>query len=144
MAWNKPLPNIDHDNQPFWDGLRRHELLVFRCKHCGNSYWPAAYCRDCEPEANFGNMEWVPASGRGRVFAFNVHHYAFHPGFADDLPYVYALVELEEGPNFGTNIIGCDPQKVRVGMAVEVVYEDVEPDEGEPFTLAKFRPVVSR
>jgi len=140
MSWNKPLPNIDHDNRPFWEGLRRHELLVFRCKNCGASYWPAAYCRNCPAEPFFGNMEWALASGRGTVFAFNVHHFAFHPGFETDLPYIYALVTLEEGPNFGTNIVGCAPEDVHVGLPVEVVYEDVQPDEGEPFTLAKFKP----
>ena len=141
MAWTKPLPNIDHDNAPFWEGLRRHELLVLRCKHCGASYWPAAYCRTCAPEPFFGNMEWVPASGMGTVFAFNIHRVAFLPSFADDVPYVYALVTLDEGPNFGTNIVGCAPVDVRIGMRVQVTYEDVEPDGAEPFTLAKFRPL---
>jgi uncharacterized protein len=140
MAWNKPLPNIDLDNAPFWEGLRRHELLVFRCKHCGASYWPAAYCRACPPEPFFGNMEWTPASGMGTVFAFNIHRIAFQPGFADEIPYVYALITLDEGPNFGTNVVGCPPEDVRIGMRVQVTYEDVEPETGEPFTLAKFRP----
>lgn len=140
MVWAKPLPNIDEDNRPFWDGLRRHELLVFRCRTCGSSSWPAAYCRTCPAEPFYGNMAWVPASGRGRVFAFNIHRFAFHPGFADELPYVNALITLEEGPNFGTNVVGCDPSEVRIGMPVEVVYRDVVPEEGEPFTLALFRP----
>ena len=141
MSWNKPLPNIDLDHAPFWEGLSRHELLVFRCKRCGASYWPVAYCRNCPAEPYYGNMEWVPASGKGTVFAFNVHRFAFHPSFADDLPYVYALLTLDEGPNFGTNVVGCDPSKVHVGMRVEVTYEDVRPDQGEPFTLAKFKPL---
>jgi uncharacterized protein len=139
--WTKPLPNIDADHQPFWEGLRQHELRVFRCQRCGAAYWPVAYCRTCPPEPFYANMAWEPASGRGRVFAFNVHRYAFHPGFADALPYVYALVELEEGPNFGTNIVDCDPSQVRIGMPVEVVFQDVEPEGAEPFTLANFRPV---
>ncbi|MDE3113399.1 MAG: Zn-ribbon domain-containing OB-fold protein [Chloroflexota bacterium] len=142
MSWNKPLPNVDADNQPFWEGLRRHEFLVFRCKRCGRSYWPVAYCRACPPEPFYGNMEWVPASGRGRIFAFNVHRFAFHPGFADELPYVYALIELAEGPMYGTNVVGCDPAEVRIGMPVEVVYRDVTPDgDAAPFTLADVRPV---
>lgn len=142
MAWNKPLPNIDLDNKPFWDGLRAHELRVFRCRTCGKAYWPVAYCRSCPAEPFYGNMQWVPASGRGTVFAFNVHRFAFHPGFKNDLPYVYALVHLDEGPNFGTNIVECDPDAVRIGMPVTVVFRDVVPDENEgaPFTLATFRP----
>ncbi len=141
MIWNKPVPNIDFDNQPFWEGLRQHELRTFRCRTCGASYWPVAYCRTCPAEPFYGNMEWVPASGRGKVFAFNVHRFALHAGFKDDLPYVYALIELEEGPNYGANIVGCDPSEVYVGMPVGVTYVDIQPDEGESFTLANFRPV---
>jgi uncharacterized OB-fold protein len=85
-------------------------------------------------------MEWAPASGRGRVFAFNIHRFAFSPAFADELPYVYALVELEEGPMYGTNVVDCAPEDVYVGMPVEVVYQDVEPETGAPFTLANVRP----
>jgi uncharacterized OB-fold protein len=65
-----------------------------------------------------------------------VHHVAFHPGFQDRLPYVYALVELDEGPLFGTNIVGCDPKDVYVGMPVEIAYEDITPE----YTLPMFRP----
>lgn len=137
MAWNKPLPSLDEEIEPFWQGLKRHQFLLMRCKGCGRYYWPAAYCRFCPPEPLFGNMEWVPSSGRGRVFAFNVHHQAFHPGFAQELPYVYALIELEEGPMFGSNIVGCQPQEVHIGMPVEVVYEEITPE----FTLPKFRPL---
>jgi uncharacterized OB-fold protein len=140
VGWRKPVPNIDHDNRPFWDGLSEHRFLVFRCKTCGRAYWPVAYCRYCHAEPFYGNMEWAPASGRGRVFAFNIHRFAFSPAFADELPYVYALVELEEGPMYGTNVVDCAPEDVYVGMPVEVVYQDVEPETGAPFTLANMRP----
>jgi uncharacterized protein len=143
MTWNKPTPNIDRDNEPFWEGLRRHELLVFRCKSCGASYWPVAYCRTCPAEPFYGNMAWAPASGRGKVFAVNIHRFAFHPGFKEDLPYVYALIELEEGPIYGTNVIDCAPEDVKIGLPVEVTYRDIQPDEGEPFTLAYVRPVAA-
>jgi len=82
-------------------------------------------------------MEWADASGRGRVFAFNIHNVAFDPVFKDDIPYVYALIELDEGPMFGSNIIGCDPSEVTIGMPVEVVFEDIT----EEYTLPKFQPV---
>ncbi|NWG76523.1 MAG: OB-fold domain-containing protein, partial [Rubrivivax sp.] len=66
-----------------------------------------------------------------------IHNVAFDPSFKDDIPYVYALIELEEGPMFGSNIVGCDPNEVRIGMPVEVAFEDIT----EEFTLPKFRPV---
>lgn len=137
MPWNKPLPNVDADIQPFWDGLKEHRFLLFRCKRCGEHYWPAAFCRNHPNEPFFGNLEWADASGRGKVFTFNVHHIAFHPGFQEDIPYVYALIELDEGPLFGTNLIDCDPADVHIGMPVEVAYRDV-PEIG--YTLPYFRP----
>ena len=140
MEWTRPLPNIDPDNAPFWDGLREHQFLLFTCKDCGNAYWPMAYCRSCRAEPSFGNMIWAPASGHGTVFAFNIHRRAFHPGFADAIPYVFALIELEEGPMFGSNVVGCAPDAVRIGMRVRVSYQDVEPDNADPFTLALFEP----
>jgi uncharacterized protein len=136
-AYTKPLPSVDGDSREQWEGFKNRKFLLFRCKTCGAWYWPKAFCRNHDNEPFFGNLEWTEASGRGRVFAFNIHHWAFHPGFEGDVPYVYALIELEEGPMFGSNIIGCDPDTVFVGMPVEVVYEDITPE----YTLPKFRPI---
>ncbi len=141
MAHRKPRPNIDEDIRSFWEGLQRHEFLLFRCKTCGTWYWPAAYCRNHQNEPFMENMQWQPASGRGKVFTFNVHHWAFDPAFKEDVPYVYALIELDEGPMFGTNIIGCRPEDVRIGQLVEIIFED-HPEEG--FTLPKARVVSSQ
>jgi len=140
--WKKPFPSFDGDNEAFWDGLRRHELLLWRCKQCQAWYWPKAYCRNHPNDPFMGNLEWTAASGRGKVFAFNVHHIAFHPGFADDVPYVYALVELDEGPLISSTLVDVDPKSVSVGLTVglpvEIVYED-HPTEG--FTIPRFKPV---
>jgi uncharacterized protein len=135
--YGKPLPNVDEDTRPQWDGFKAQRFLLFRCKTCGAWYWPKSFCRNHDNEPFFGNLEWAEASGRGTVFVFNVVRMAFNPGFKNDIPYVHALVELEEGPLFSTNIIGCDPSEVRVGMPVEVSYEDITPE----YTLPKFRPV---
>ena len=97
---------IDKDNEGFYDGLKKHKLLVWRCKTCGASYWPKAYCRNHENEPFAANMEWAEASGRGKIFAFNRHHMAFHPGFKDEIPYVYALIELDEGPLVSSTLVG--------------------------------------
>lgn len=133
MEYAKPLPLIDDDSRPFWEAARRHELLIHRCRLCGRYYFPASYCRHCDADS----MEWVRASGRGRVYTFTIYHATPHAGFKEDLPYVVAYVELEEGPLFLTNIVGCRNEEIRVGMPVEVVFEDVT----EEVTLPKFRPV---
>ena len=136
--WKKPLPQIDHDNEGFWTGLKNHKLLLWRCKTCGAWYWPKAYCRNHDNEAFAANMAWAEAKGTGKLFAFNRHHVAFHPGFKNDIPYVYALIELDEGPLISSTLVGDKmPRDVYdVGQRVEIAYED-HPREG--FTLPRFR-----
>lgn len=135
--WNKPLPNIDLDNKAFWDGLRDHQLLLWTCSTCGAQYWPKCYCIKHENEPYAQNMSWKPGSGRGKIFALNRHHWAFHPGFQDELPYIYALIELEEGPLISTTIVGKQPTDLvaAVGEPVQIVYEDY-PELG--FTIPRF------
>jgi uncharacterized OB-fold protein len=86
-------------------------------------------------------IEWRKASGRGKVYTFAIQHRAWHPAWANEVPYVTALVELEEGPRIYTNIVGveADPKNVRCDMPVEVVFEDVN----EAISLPKFRPVAT-
>jgi uncharacterized OB-fold protein len=76
-------------------------------------------------------------SRRGEVFTFTVMRRAYHPGFVEDLPYVVAVIALVEGPRLISNVVGCDPELVKVGMAVEVVFEDATDD----VSLPKFRSV---
>ena len=136
--WKKPRPSIDHDNAGFFEGLKQHKFLLWRCRACGASYWPKAYCQKHENEPFAANMSWEESSGKGRLFAFNIHRTAFHPGFKEEAPYWYALIELDEGPLISSQLIGDKrPASIRdVGQRVEVVYED-HPSEG--FTLPKFR-----
>ena len=135
--WQKPWPSIDADNEDFWEGLKQHKLLLWRCKTCGAWYWPKAYCRSHENEEFMGNLAWEEASGKGKVFSFNVHHWAFHPAFKDELPYVYAIVETDEGPMISSTIVDVDPKDVKVGMPVRIVYED-HPNDG--FTIPRWGP----
>jgi uncharacterized OB-fold protein len=119
-APSKPKPNITESIRPFWEAVAKHRFVLMRCQKCQEWYWPAAYCRFHENEPFYGNMKWEEASGQGRVFAFNIHRKAMHPAFKT--PYVYALIELTEGPMFGANIIDCEPEDVSIGMPVEVAF----------------------
>jgi uncharacterized protein len=134
-AWNKPLPNIDLDSAEFWAGLTRHELLLWTCSTCGERYWPKTYCVKHENEPWAANLSWQPSSGKGTLFAYNVHHWAFHPGFAEEIPYTYALIELDEGPLISSTMVGRKPGADDVGKPVRIVYED-HPAEG--FTVPRF------
>jgi len=133
MAYEKPLPRPNSDTAPFWEACRRHELRFQKCSSCGHVRWPASIlCPMCYSQ----EAEWILSSGKGTVYTFVVYHHAYHPAFKPELPYVTAVVALEEGPRFLTNIMGCPPEAVHCDMPVEVAWEDLE----EGFSLPKFRP----
>src|SRR3990172_4110251 len=100
MLAQPPQPSIDEDNHAFWKAVEERRFLLMRCQQCGDWYWPAAYCRNHANKPFFGSLRWEEASGRGKVFAFNIHRKAFHPAFVNKIPYIFALIELEEGPMF--------------------------------------------
>jgi len=132
-AYLKPLPIPSPESQPFWDACRRHELRLPRCSAC-SAYWfpPSGVCPECLSD----QFEWALASGRGEVFSFVVMHRVYHKGFADDVPYPVALVALEEGPHFLSNVVDCALDEIRIGMPVQIVFDDVT----DEHTLPKFRP----
>jgi len=129
-----PLPVPTPETRPFWEAARRHELQLQRCGACGRYvFYPRAACPHClAPE-----LEWRRVSGRGRLHTFTVVSRG-QRGFPLPAPYVLAIVELEEGPRLMTNLVGVepDPEKLRIGMPVEVVFEDVT----EEIALPRFRP----
>ena len=128
----KPLPKPTPLTQPFWDGVREHELRVQKCGSCGKlRHLPKPWCPDCLSE----EVTWVPLTGRGQVYTYTVMHRAPAPSFADELPYVVALVELEEGVKMISNVVECPPEQVTVGMPVKVVFEDIS-DEAAMFKFA--------
>jgi hypothetical protein len=131
-AVDKPLPQISPEMAPFWEAARRHQLVVQRCRGCGALRFPA---RDICSRCLAREVEWAPVSGRGTIFSYAIMHQVYHPGFADEVPYAVVQVELEEGPRMLTNVVGCPPAELTVGMPVEVVFEDRTPE----VTLPKFR-----
>ena len=101
----KPIPAITPDMRPFFEAAQRHELRVQRCRGCGALRFPArAICSDCLST----DADWVPVSGRGEIFSFNVMHQVYHPGFAAEVPYAVVLVKLAEGPKMISNLVGID------------------------------------
>jgi uncharacterized OB-fold protein len=128
----KPLPQISAAMAPFFEAARRKELVVQRCRGCGALRFPARdRCSACLAR----EADWAPVSGRGKIFSLAVMHQVYHPGFASEVPYAVVLVELDEGPRLVSNVVGCPPGELRVGMPVEVAFEAVTPE----VTLPKFR-----
>jgi len=125
--YSKPLPQPDPDTQAFWDGCKAHELRVLRCDRCGAYiHYPAPICHRCTSTS----LTWTKLSGRGTVFTYIVVHAPNLPGFAEEAPYVVAWIELAEQPGLKmiSNVVGCRPSEVTVGMPVRVTFEDATPE----------------
>jgi uncharacterized OB-fold protein len=119
-AFLKPVLVPDPVSRPFWDGCARHQLLIQQCASCGqHRHPPGPAC----PRCGSREARWVEASGRGRVFSWIVVR---HPVPSDvyraDVPYVVALIELDEGVRLVSNIVGCDPDSITADMAVSVSF----------------------
>ena len=130
----KPLPEITAESRPFWAACRRRELLLQRCRACGAvQHYPRGVCARCWSD----DLAWERSAGRGAVYTYTVVHRSQVPGFKEALPYILAYVELEDGVQLLTNLVDCDPGRVRIGMAVQVTFEDLSPE----VTVPRFRPV---
>jgi len=135
--YKKPLPVVQPWSKAFWEGTKQHKLLIQECQDCRSKiFYPRQYCPDCWSS----NLGWSEASGKGKVFTHTITLAGVEEKFADDLPYVLAMVDLEEGIRMMTRIVECDPEKVSIGMDVEVVYENIT----DEFTLPLFRPVTGK
>ena len=132
--WEKPLPTVSGETRPFWDACRRGVLLIQRCPSCDRyQFYPRGICANCWAS----DIEWVKSSGKGTVWSFTVTSQNRTRGFAEEVPYVVALVELDEGVKMFTNIIECDPGDVRTGMPVEVTFVWAT----EQISIPYFRPI---
>jgi uncharacterized OB-fold protein len=134
IDYKKPLPYIHNETKTYWDGAKKHELLIRRCQDCGRHYF---YPRDFCPSCLSSNVDWVKASGRGTLYSFTVCHRPAQ-GFEDDVPYNIVLVELEEGIRMMSTVVGCSEDDLKIGMAVEAIYDDVTSE----VTLPKFRLII--
>lgn len=134
MVDERPLPKPDHDSEQYWAAARRHELVLQQCEACAKfRFYPRSVCPNCLSD----RFQWKHASGRGSVYSFTIIHRPPLPAFRNRVPYVLALIELEEGVRMMTNIVECHPADVYIGMPVKVTFEDVT----EEITLPQFKPL---
>jgi uncharacterized protein len=116
-----PIPHPNPETRPYWDAARAGRLDLQRCVPCDRLVWyPRRRCHRCGSD----DLRWETLSGRASVYAFTVVHRAPDPSV--EVPYVVALVDLEEGARVMTNLVGIDPQDVRVGLPVEVRFRALD------------------
>lgn len=129
----KPLPQPTKYSAPYWEAARRHELVLQRCTDCRtHRHYPRPRCPQClSPD-----FEWVRARGTGTVYSFSVVFRPLSRAFLEDVPFVFALVDLDEGVRMVSTLVGCAPEEVFIGLPVEATFDDVAPE----VTLPRFRP----
>ncbi len=128
----RPRPGITQDTEFFWDGVKKGKLLIQQCSSCEKMrHPPGPICPGCQ------SYSWkeFEASGMGFVYSFVRHRYPVVPPFPS--PHPVALIELEEGTRLISDLVGVDPEEVKIGMRVKVEFNAVDED----LILPQFRPV---
>ena len=127
------LPTPDDDTRLFWEAAERGRLLIKRCASCGRAHhYPRPFCPYCWSR----DVAWEQAQGTGTVYTYSVVHKNDLPPFNERVPYVAAIVELDEGPRIMTNVVDCDTEAVAVGMPVEVAFRALDTE----LTIPVFHP----
>jgi hypothetical protein len=130
----KPAPVVTPETKQYWDAAQEGELQIQRCSSCGKHYfYPRPFCPHCWSE----HVDWEQASGRATLYTWSVVYSNDLPPFPDKVPYAAAIVDLDEGPRMMTRVVGCEFDELRVGMPLEVTFEQ----ETDEVTLPVFRPV---
>src|SRR5215211_3389341 len=134
VEYTKPIPVPDAASQPFFDGALRDELMLQRCARCGTWMWPVRVrCISCFSD----NLAWTASSGRGTLYSYTLVHQVFHPGFATEIPYNVAQVDLDEGVRIITSIVDLPDDALRIGIPLAVTFERIT----DEVALPRFRPV---
>lgn len=130
------VPPTDAVTTRFWAAASEGRLELQRCLACGLVVsYPRVRCPRCHAD----DLAWEAMAGTGTVYSYTVVHRPPEPALADQVPYVVALVDLDEGARLMSNIVGCAPDRVRIGMAVRVRFERV----ADRIALPLFEPVGS-
>lgn len=131
-------PAVQDDAAPFWEATSEHRLVLPRCRRCETVIWyPRGFCPAC---SSF-DVEWLEVPGTGTIYSFSIPRRG-QGAYRDVAPYVVAYVELDipgdsPGPRIVTNIVGCDPSAVTVGLPVQTVFDDT----ASGHALVRFTPV---
>lgn len=131
---DKPRPVPTPATQPFWDGLRQHKVLL--------QYSPSTerwvfYPRVLAPRTLADDLEWREVSGQGTLYTYTIACRPTAPPWADAMPQLLAVVELDEGPRISTELVNVDPEQINIGMRVRPVFAD---GGDEAVTLLHYEP----
>ena len=132
-SFPRPVPHLDGEAAPFWRALAKGRIELPRCQDCARFiFYPRSFCPTCLSR----DVAWEAVDPAGTVYTFTVVHKPTNPYFLDRVPYVHAIVELGCGIRLPTILVGCKPNEVSIGMAVEPVFEKAS----DEVTLLHFAP----
>lgn len=125
------LPLPDEFSRHYWEAAKQDRLLIQHCKTCDQSqFYPRPFCMHCFTP----DPQWVEAKGTGKLHTYSIVRRTSDPRFINKLPYVQAVVELDEGVRMTANIIDSDLESLCCDMPVHLVFEDI----GGGFKLPQF------
>jgi uncharacterized OB-fold protein len=119
------LPDPSPFAEPYWEGARAGELRLQRCGACA-AVWhpPLPRCPSCRS----ARVEWRACEGGGELHSYTVVMHSAHPDIVDQVPYVVAVVQLDEGPRVVANLVGCRIDQLAIGMRVRTTFQQLTAD----------------
>ena len=122
-----PPPMADSETLPWWKAAAERRLVMQRCCKCSRfRHPPGPVC----PECRSLESEWPELSGRGEIYTYTIVHRPIAAGQRDQLPFIVVVIDLDgaEKVRLISNLVGSGPEEVRIGLPVEVVWEQMSPD----------------
>lgn len=128
----RPLPQPTRITQPYWDAAKDHRLVIQQCGCCKTrQFYPREFCTACLSE----NIEWIECGGHGTIYTYTVNRRPSNTALSDKVPYVVAMIDLDEGVRMMANILESPPEAIRIGARVRICFEQVSPQ----IALPQFR-----
>jgi uncharacterized OB-fold protein len=121
-------PDVTPTNQGFWEGTKKGELRLLTCAECGTQRFPETpVCPNCLAD----QATWQPASGRGRLWSWIVMHQKAFPSYLDQIPYLVAFIELDEG-HFMVSTLVDPPPDLHCDLPVQAEFVDLDDERSAP------------
>ena len=136
MTWNKPLPHPTTISEPYWEGLKAHEVRLQQCDKGHWLFFPRTHCPTCGSR----QLSWRAVSGEGTLYSFTVARVPTLPEFTDEMPQLLAVVELQEGVHINTTMVGVEPSQLQIGQRVRPVFDE----RPGSVTLLRYTPAESK
>lgn len=132
---DKPLPEINDLTRPFWSAAKEGRLMMQKCGACQTvNFHPKPWCIECGSR----DLKWTEMKPEGTIYSFTISRTVAmnFPGWADELPLLFCLIDLDEGARMYAQVTYCTPDAIHIGMRVKAYFKVISDEAGIPI----FRP----